>query len=373
MRGPHMSVRHLLFAAAVALLAVGAARADIVIGTAGPLQGQYAALGEQLRRGAQMAVDDINAGGGIAGEKLRLEVGDDSCDPRKAVDVATAFVAKGVKFVAGHYCSGASIPAARIYETAGIVLISPSSTLPKLTDEGGWNVLRTCPRDDAQGTIAGAYIAGKYPLGKIAILADQAPADKALAQRVKEALNARGVTETLFENYVAGGKDYSALAQKLVDAAIGVVYVAGAYPEAALVLREIHDLGRNVQMISDDALVTDEFWNAAGDVGEGTLMTFPPDPLKIEAAQAVIQRFRDAGFVPEGYTLNAYAAVQAWVQAAEATAGTDPRKIAAWLRAGNKVSTVLGEISFDAKGDVNDPRYAWFRWSQGKYVEVPAP
>ena len=120
-------------------------------------------------------------------------------------------------------------------------------------------------------------------------------------------------------------------------------------------------------MISGDSLVTEEFWNVAGDAGEGTLMTFTPDPLTIVAAQSLIQRFKDAGYTPEGYTLHAYAAVQAYVQAAEATGGTDGRKIAQWLRAGNRVNSVIGELSFDALGDARDPQFTWLRWSQGKY------
>ena len=100
-----------LGASALALLGSGAAWADIVIATAGPMTGQYAVFGEQMKHGAEMAVKDINAKGGVNGEQLVLEVGDDACDPKQAVAVANQFVNKGVKFVAGHFCSGSSIPA----------------------------------------------------------------------------------------------------------------------------------------------------------------------------------------------------------------------------------------------------------------------
>ena len=363
--------RPLALAALALAFGAGMARADILIGTAGPLQGQYAALGEQLRRGVQLAVDDVNAAGGVNGEQLVLQIADDGCDPRKAVDVANQFAKAGVKFVAGHYCSGASLPAARIYDTAGILQISPASTWSKLTDAGLWNLLRTCPRDDAQGTVAGAHIAANFPAAKVAILADQTPSNKALAAKVKEALQAKGITGTLFENYQSGGRDYAELAGKLADGKIDVIYLAGAYPEAAAILKQVAGLGRKVQLVSDDALVTDDFWNAAGDLGEGTLMTFPPDPLKNEAARAVIQRFKDQGYSPEGYTLNAYAAVQAYAAAAKATGGTDARRISDWLKAGNGVDTVIGRLAFDPRGDLTAPRFVWLRWSQGKYEELP--
>ncbi|MEI8178804.1 branched-chain amino acid ABC transporter substrate-binding protein, partial [Aestuariivirga sp.] len=118
------------------LLSAAPAFADILIGAAAPLSGPNAALGEQLRRGVQAAVDDINSTGGIKGEKLAVQFADDGCDPRKAIDVATSFVSAGVKAVIGHYCSGASIPASKVYQKAGIIQISPASTNPKYTDEG---------------------------------------------------------------------------------------------------------------------------------------------------------------------------------------------------------------------------------------------
>ncbi|HEX2113585.1 MAG TPA: ABC transporter substrate-binding protein, partial [Alphaproteobacteria bacterium] len=103
----------------------GASAQEITIAVAGPITGQYAIFGEQMRRGAQMAVDDINAKGGVMGRKLRLEVGDDACDPRQAVAVANQLASKKVVFVAGHFCSSSSIPASQVYNEAGILQITP--------------------------------------------------------------------------------------------------------------------------------------------------------------------------------------------------------------------------------------------------------
>ncbi len=344
-------------------------QADILVGTAGPLSGPNAALGEQLKRGAQQAIDDINATGGIRGERLVLVAGDDACDPKKAVEVATDFVSKGVKFVAGHYCSGASIPAAKVYEAAGIVQLSPASTNPKFTDDGGWNVLRTAPRDDAQGTFAAKRIATSFAGKKIAVLNDKSPAGMALAASARQYLEQAGVPITVDGAYTTGAKDYLDLAQTLRDAAIDVVYLGGTYAEAGLIIRQLRGLGSQAQLISGDSLVSEEFWTIARDSGEGALMTFALDPQTLESAKPVIRRFTDFDYIPEGYTLNAYAAVQAWVHAAEATGSTDSARIAQWLRSGSPVSTVLGEISFNAKGDLTDPQFAWFRWSKGKYTE----
>ena len=91
---------------AASLLAAGlsVARADILIATAGPMTGRKASFGEQMKRGAEQAVADINAKGGVLGQKLKLEIGDDACDPKQTVAVANKFVSDGVKFVAGHLC-----------------------------------------------------------------------------------------------------------------------------------------------------------------------------------------------------------------------------------------------------------------------------
>ena len=110
---------------------------------------------------------------GINGEQVRLQIGDDACDPKQAVNVANQIASDDVAFVAGHMCSGASIPASKVYEDEGILMISPASTSPRLTDEGGWNIARVCGRDDAQGRVAGAFLAKNYAGKKVAIVDDK--------------------------------------------------------------------------------------------------------------------------------------------------------------------------------------------------------
>jgi branched-chain amino acid transport system substrate-binding protein len=188
-----------------------AAWAQIVIATAGPMTGQYASFGEQMRRGAEMAVADLNAKGGVMGKKLVLKVGDDACDPKQAVAVANQFASDKVVFVAGHFCSGSSIPASKVYTEEGILQMSPASTNPKLTDEGGPNVFRVCGRDDQQGAVAGNYLADRFKGKRIAIIHDKTAYGKGLADETKKQLNKRGVKEAMYEAYTAGEKDYSAL------------------------------------------------------------------------------------------------------------------------------------------------------------------
>ena len=352
-----------------AALSATTALADITIGMAGPITGQYAAFGEQMKRGSEMVVADINAAGGVNGEQLVLEVGDDACAPKQAVAVANQMVSKGIKLMAGHFCSGSSIPASAVYAEEGILQISPASTNPLFTEGGLWNTHRVCGRDDAQGIVAGNFLAKHYAGKKIAIIDDKSPYGKGLADETRKALNAAGQTETLNESYTAGEKDYTALVSKMKDAGIDAVYVGGYHTEGGLILRQMREQGMASQMISGDAFNTEEFWTIAGPAGEGMIFTFAPEPRNNPAAKEVVEKFKAGGYDPEGYTLYSYAAIQAWAQAATATKGTDGKKIAEWLRAQKQCKTVHGLRLTKSAGHVKDAKYVWYKFSNGKYTE----
>jgi len=348
------------------------ALADIMVGIAGPLTGQLAAYGEQYSQGAKKAVEDINKAGGINGEKIVLEMGDDACDPKQAVNVANQLASKGVKFVSGHFCSGSSIPASKVYEEEGILMITPASTNPKLTEEGGWNVARVCGRDDAQGRVAGAYLAKTYAGKNVAIVDDKSAYGKGLADETRKAMNAAGLTEVMSESINAGEKDYSALVSKLKGAGAEAVYFGGYHPEAGLILKQMGEQGLNAKMFSGDSMNAAELWTIAGKAAENLFFTFAPEPRNFETAKKVVEEFKAAGYDPEGYTLYTYASFQMYQQAAAAVGSTDNQKISEWLRAGNPTQTVLGEIKLDAKGDLVDPKYVWYTFKDGQYFEDPS-
>lgn len=366
-------MRRLLFAALIFLAAAPLRAEEIVIGLAAPLTGQNAAFGEQMRRGAEQAVADINAAGGVLGRKLRLELGDDACDPKQAVSVANQFAARKAVFVAGHYCSSSSIPASRVYNEAGILQITPGSTNPALTDSAaaaGWsNVFRTCGRDDAQGRTAGTYLAERFKGRNVAILDDKSAYGKGLADETRKAMNAAGLKEAMDESITQGDKDFSALIAKMKQARIDAVYLGGYHTEAGLILRQAREQGLGAVLVAGDALVTNEFWNITGASGEGTLMTFAPDSRRLASARAVVAAFRKANYDPEGYTLYTYAAVQAFKAAAEKSGSTEMDALSETLRK-IRVDTVIGPLEWDAKGDVRNPRYVIYVWHDGKYAEM---
>lgn len=357
-------------ALAMSIAVTGLARADVNVAVVGPLTGGYASFGEQMKAGAELAIVDINAAGGVLGQKLKLTASDDACDPKQAVAVANKLAGDKTVFVAGHFCSGSSIPASAVYAEENIVQISPASTNPKLTDErAGPNVYRVCGRDDQQGGVAGAYLKANYGDKRIAIVHDKQAYSKGLADETKKAMNAAGKQEVMYETVTPGEKDYTALVSKLKQAKVDVLYYGGYHPEAGLIVRQMRDQGMNTVLISGDALVTEDYWKITGDAGEGTLMTFSPDPRNNPAAADLVRRFRAQKIEPEGYVLYTYAAFQAWKQAVEKAGGFDTDKVIKALN-GTEFSTAIGKFRFDNKGDPNLPPYAFYKWSKGNYAQI---
>ena len=355
--------------ASIFLLGSITAKADVVVASAGPMSGQYASFGAQLKAGAEMWLKDTNAKGGILGEKVKLVIGDDACDPKQAVAVANKFAGQGVTYVAGHFCSGSSIPASKVYTEEGIIQVSPASTNPAFTDKGGPNVFRVCGRDDQQGEVAGAFLAKEYSGKKVAIIHDKTAYGKGLADATKKNMNKGGLKETMYEAITAGEKDYSALVSKLKSNGIEAVYLGGYHTEGGLIVRQMRDQGMKTKLISGDALVTAEYWQITGDAGEGTLMTFSPDPRNNPAAPPLVKQFKAAGIDPEGYVLYSYAALQVFEQAATQAGSLDRKKVLKAMKKG-KFNTVLGTLSFDKKGDVSLPGYVFYEWSKGNYKQL---
>jgi len=368
-----MMKRVLLAGATAAALSAGlgaAAQAQIKIATAGPITGEYAAFGEQMKRGAQLAVDDLNAKGGVLGQKIVLEVGDDACDPKQAVSVANKFASDGVVMVDGHFCSSSSIPASKVYTDEGILQITPASTNPKFTDEGSWNTFRTCGRDDQQGKLSGHTLATEYKNDAIAFLDDNSTYGKGIADETRKNMNAEGKKEVLDESYTPGEQDYSAVISRLKEAKVGVVYIGGYHKEIGLIARQAKEQGLNAQILGPDSLNTKELWAIGGNAIEGLKFTFAPDPRNRPEAAQVVKEFAAQHYDPEGYTLYTYAAIQVWAEAATKAGTTDPHKVADEMKSGGSWPTVLGDISYDSKGDPKLPAYVWYNWHNGDYKQM---
>ncbi|MBF0154994.1 MAG: branched-chain amino acid ABC transporter substrate-binding protein [Magnetococcales bacterium] len=345
----------------------------IRIGVAGPLSGSYAAFGEQLWRGAEQAAKDINAAGGVNGRPIELIKADDACEPKQAVNVAHRLVdAERVKAVIGHFCSSSTIPATEVYAEAGILGITPASTNPKVTERNLPTIFRACGRDDQQGGAGAEYVVNILKAKRIAIVHDKDTYGQGLADAMKARLHALGGKEVLYEGLTRGEKDFNALVTKLKSQLVDAVYFGGLHAEAGALVRQMREQGLQAPLISGDGIVSQEFVASAGGPRfvEGVFMTFGRDARKIYTGRQVVDKFRKAGYEPEGYTLYSYATLQAIVAAMAATRSEQGEVLARWLH-GNTVDTVMGSKAWDAKGDLKVSDYVMYRWTpDGKYQEA---
>ncbi len=366
-------MRNILLGAAASLalgvaLAASPANAQTKIGVAGPLTGSNAAFGTQLKTGADQAVADLNAKGGVLGKPIVEEAVDDACDPKQAVTAANQLVSDGVVMVDGHFCSASSIPASKVYSDSGIIEISPASTNPQYTDDGTPFTFRDCGRDDQQGKVAAEYIKDHFPKAKIAVLDDNSTYGKGIADQVRLNLKALGIPVAYNASYTAGDKDYSALVSRMKQEGITFVYLGGYYADTGLIVRQGAAQGFTPQYFSEDAAATQAFWQVSGPAGEGTLLTFPPPAEKDPAAAAVVAELTAKKLDPTGYVLYSYATIQVWAEAAKKAGSTNPAVVAKELKSGGPWPSVLGPIAFDSKGDVVNAAYAIYKFHDGNYT-----
>jgi branched-chain amino acid transport system substrate-binding protein len=344
------------------------ASADTLVAIAGPMTGQYASSGDQIKKGAEMAIADINAKGGVLGQKLKLEIGDDACDPKQAVAVANQMVNKKIVFMHGHWCSSSTIPASEVYVEANIPMATVS-TNPKVTDRGLKNIFAIAGRDDQQGQVAGDYLATTFKGKKIAVVDDKSAYGKGLADEIAKELEVKKAKPALRESITAGEKDYSGLITKLKAAGVEVMAYGGYHTEVALILRQAQQAGLKLTIMGGDTLSNTELVTAAGAAANNVIFTFGPDARKNPAAAPIVKKFRDAKIEPEGYVLYAYAAFQLFDQAAVKAKSTKFADLEKALRS-NTFDTVIGKLAFDAKGNGKAPAFVVYAWKDGKYDYV---
>jgi branched-chain amino acid transport system substrate-binding protein len=363
--------RHLslLLGLGLALASAGPALADVRIGFANPLSGPYALSGARNRIAMELAVRDLNANGGVLGAEVTLVTVDDACGLQSSVEAARALVKAEVRAVIGHFCSHSSLLAAGIYETADILMITPSSTHPRLTEEGRQNVFRLNGRDDRQGELAGNFLADHWTDARIAILHDGSTYGEGLAIEARKQLHARGVREAIYQLYTPGAVDYTDLVTQLRAAEIDVLYIGGYGPDAGRILRAARERGHDLRLVGGDGVGMDEFWTVADRAGEGAIFSGQRDPSTLPEAADVLAEFRARGLGTRSGGLNYYAAVQVWTQAVERAHTVKLAALAETLRE-KRFATVLGPVAFDLKGDLRGAGWQWKVWTRGSHVPL---
>lgn len=347
---------------------------ELVVGLLGPFSGDQAPFGAEMKSGVAFAIELINQSGGIGGRKLRLVEADSACDPERALDAAKNLAEQHPAAVIGPFCSSAALAAQALFGPRKIVMISPAATAPELTDQAfaqGFNTtFRVVWRDDYQGRLIAALVKQTAAARRLAILRDGTLYGQAIADAYRAAATQLGLKEPVADLVLGGDITPTAAAARVKAAKAQLVLVAAAPGTAGLVAKALRDGKVAARVIGPDALASEAFRTAADGAADGVLVSFAKDPLESPGAAKVIARLRAAGSDPAGYVLPSFAAAEVVIAGlGTLTLGPDDpvdgEKLAAALRS-NRFNTVLGELVFDAKGDLKTPAFIFYVWAKGE-------
>ena len=361
-----------LLSALLSLVFSSVAQADIRIAMAFPLSGGEAVQGEEIRTGANMAAQKINAAGGILGQKIILDYVDDACNATQATTVANKIVSNPPVAVIGHLCSAATLAAAPIYHEANLPEITFSSNT-QITEKGYKNLFRLIGRDDSQAPMLADYVSKALkPTDKIAIIDDKSSWGAGFADTLNSSfkmMSGKQVTVAMRDSVVVGQKDFSALITKFKQDNITHVVLGLLHVEAGLLVRQAREQGYKGQFFGGDPIQTPEFWKIAGPAAQGFQQTGPFDPQSTDKGKAIVAGMKKTNQSIGIYTFYAYAAIETITQAISKAGSL---KNDAIINALHKESfdTLLGNISFNDKGDLTNFQYQLFVWRDGQYALV---
>jgi len=351
-----------------------------------PLTGDIAAMGQGMKRGADLAVKEANASGRFK-FKVELRAFDDRADPKEAVNVANQIASdSNIALVVGHLNSGCSIPAAQVYAKAGLAMITPAATNPKLTlqqMETSWkwpkNIFRVNTTDDVQGSFAANFVLKKLKLGTVCIIHDKTPYGQGLAEEFEKEFKKRGGTVKSFDGIAIGDKDFKALLTRLKSRRPDALYFGGIYNEGGLIAKQAKELGMKAPLISGDAVQSPEFFKVAGSAAEGAYVTnvgVPPEriPSAKKFLEDYVKEYPGKDMQPYDHytyeaTMIALLALEKAGIADPASNAVDRSRMIEFLKT-LKYDGVLGRTEFDEKGDTKNKAATVYIVKDSKFVPV---
>ncbi|MTD29095.1 branched-chain amino acid ABC transporter substrate-binding protein [Erwinia sorbitola] len=336
---------------------------DIKVAIVGAMSGPVAQYGDMEFTGAKQAIADINAKGGVNGNKLVGVEYDDACDPKQAVAVANKVINDGIRYVIGHLCSSSTQPASDIYEDEGVLMITPAATAPDLTTRGYKLIMRTTGLDSDQGPTAAKYILSEIKPQRIAVVHDKQQYGEGLARSVQESLKKSGGNVVLFEGVTAGDKDFSTLVARLKKENVDFVYFGGYYPEMGQILRQARAAGLKTKFMGPEGVGNSSLSNIAGAASEGMLVTLPKRYDQVPANKPVVDALKAKKLDSTGpFVWTTYAALQSLTAGMERSKSEEPEAIVKNLKEGAAVPTVMGDLNWDEKGDLKGFEFGIFTW-----------
>jgi branched-chain amino acid transport system substrate-binding protein len=346
----------------------------VTIGIVAPLTGPQSHIGKDLENAVRLAAEDANAAKvTIGGKPVRFEVDaeDDQADPKIATVVAQKIADAHVAAVVGHFNSGTTIPASKIYSDAGIPQISPSATNPKYTEQGFKTAFRLVANDNQQGKVVGEYIARELKSKALAIIDDRTAYGQGVADVVERSAKAAGANVVAREFTTDRSTDFKAILTKIKGTRPDVLFFGGIDTQAGPMLQQMRGLGIDAQFIGADGIQSTELFKLGGSAVEGTLASFPGLPLaRMPKGESFGERYRKKWnqdvvlYAPQGYD-----AFNVFVEAMKKAGSTDPAKFLPEV-AKTDYNGITGPIRFDEKGDIKDGPITIFKAVGGKWQAV---
>jgi branched-chain amino acid transport system substrate-binding protein len=332
--------------------------ATVKIGAASPLTGPQAHIGIDIRNGVQLAIEDANAQGvEIGGRKVKFELvaEDDEANPTKATTVAQKLVDSKVVAVVGHFNSGASIPASKIYSDAGVPQISPSSTNPKYTQQGFKTTFRVVAHDDQQGPTLGRYALQNLKAKSVAVIDDSTAYGQGLADAFERTVKEGGAKVVAREHTTDKDTDFKAILTKIKGLKPELIMFGGIDPQAGPMVKQMAELGIKAKFMGGDGMQTPNFIKLAGPASEGVMASIPGLPKeKMPGGTSFLQKYKAKFnqdvelFAPMGYD-----AVMVFIDSMKRAGSADPAKFLPEVAKTN-YQGVIGPIAFDEKGDLKN-------------------
>ncbi|MCB6184546.1 branched-chain amino acid ABC transporter substrate-binding protein [Leeia sp. TBRC 13508] len=341
----------------------------VKIGFAAPLTGPSAPNGEDVMHGVMLAIEEANAqkiklDGKVTEFKLIAE--DDAADPKTATTVAQRLIDAKVSVVIGHYNSGTSIPASRLYAGAGIPQISPSATNPTLTNQGFKSVFRVLNSDATLGRYAGSFIVKDLKAKKIAVIDDRTAYGQGLADAVAQFIGKSKGNIAVREFTNDKATDFSALLTRCKAAKVDLIFFAGLDYQAAPMAKQIRNLGLKAAFLNIGDLPNENFVKLSGHAAEGVYALNYGLPLSYMPKGATFDKKLKAKFGHGVLQFSPFAYDATWtaITAMKQANSSNPKQYLPALHA-IQFEGITGKISFDAKGDLNHAAASVFQFKHG--------
>jgi branched-chain amino acid transport system substrate-binding protein len=354
------------------------AQSTVKIGTVSPLSGSGAHQGKDIENGARMAIEELNAkGAAIGGKKVTwvLQPEDDGADPKMGTAAAQKLVDAGAVAVVGHLNSGTTVPASKIYQSAGIPQISPAATTPLYTHQGYKTAFRVVANDGLVGRTLATYSIRTLHAKKIAVIDDRTAFGQGLADEFVKGARAAGGAEVVSRQFTTDkATDFNAILTQIRARKPDVVFYGGMDAVAGPLLKQMKALGLGARLVSGDGICSEKLPELAGDaLGDDKVICVVAGGVtgpEEAAANAFEARYRQRYKMPlQTYAPYAYDAVMVFAAAMQKAGSSEPAKFLPALAA-IKHQGVTGAIAFDANGDLRNAAMTLYTYRQGKKVKL---